>query len=225
MEIALENVWHSYDGETYVLRNISLRFKSPGTYLLIGPNGAGKTTLLKIVSFIIRPLKGRVLVDGASFWDLDNNSRDSIRGSIVYVHDKPILVRGTVKFNVELGLRLKKRVDKSIVEYYITRYGLKELENKSVNRLSAGQAKTVSIVRALVTEPTVLVLDEPFTYLDSTRSTLLIEDIMRIVKERGGMVLIATHYMYRDLKALATELVEIVNGEISSHTKNVFASP
>ncbi|MEL9939406.1 MAG: ABC transporter ATP-binding protein [Ignisphaera sp.] len=224
MEIALENVWHSYDGETYVLRNISLRFRSPGTYLLIGPNGAGKTTLLKIVSFIIRPSRGRVLVDGASFWDLDNASRDSIRGSIVYVHDKPILVRGTVKFNVELGLRLKKRVDESIVEYYITRYGLKELENKSVNRLSAGQAKTVSIVRALVTEPTVLVLDEPFTYLDSTRSTLLIEDIMRIVRERGGMVLIATHYMYRELKALATEFVEIVNGEISSHAKNVFAN-
>lgn len=224
MEIALENVWHSYDGETYVLRNISLRFRSPGTYLLIGPNGAGKTTLLKIVSFIIRPSRGRVLVDGVSFWDLDNASRDSIRGSIVYVHDKPILVRGTVKFNVELGLRLKKRVDESIVEYYITRYGLKELENKSVNRLSAGQAKTVSIVRALVTEPTVLVLDEPFTYLDSTRSTLLIEDIMRIVRERGGMVLIATHYMYRELKALATEFVEIVNGEISSHAKNVFAN-
>lgn len=224
MEITLENVWHSYDGETYALKNINLNFKSPGVYLLVGPNGAGKTTLLKITSLMIKPLRGRVLVNGVSFWDLDNDSRNLIRNPITYVHDKPILVRGTVKFNVELGVKLKKKTDYSVVEYYITRYGLKEVENKGVNKLSAGQAKAVSIVRALVLEPAVLVLDEPFTYLDSTRSMLLIEDITRIVRERNGMVLIATHYMYRELRNIATEFIEIVNGEISSHGKNLLVS-
>lgn len=219
MEIALENVWHSYDGVTYVLRNINLLFSDPDIYLLVGPNGSGKTTLLKIASLIIKPSRGRVVIDSKSFWDIGNDLKELIRSSIAYVHDKPILLRGSTRYNIELGLKLKKRIDESLVEYYIDRYRLKEVENKSVSKLSAGQAKAVSIIRALVLRPKVLVLDEPFTYLDATRALLLIEDLSRIATEEKSLVLIASHYMYKDLKNIAKQLIEIVNGEIQNITQ------
>ncbi|MGC8975893.1 MAG: energy-coupling factor ABC transporter ATP-binding protein [Thermoprotei archaeon] len=216
MEVTLESIWHSYDGVTYVLKNINLLFRNPDIYLLVGPNGSGKTTLLKIASLIIKPSRGRVAVDGKSFWDLENSSRELIRGSIAYVHDKPILVRGSVRYNIELGLRLRKRVDESLVRYYVNRYGLREVENRNVNKLSAGQAKIVSIIRALVLRPKILVLDEPFTYLDTARTKLLIEDISRITEEEKSLVLIASHYMYKDLKNMANQLIEMINGEIQN---------
>lgn len=214
MEIALRSVWHSYDGLTYALKDVSLTFRSPGVHVVVGPNGAGKTTLLKVVSLIIKPSKGLVLVNGQSFWDLDTSRRDAIRRAVVYVHDKPILVRGTTRYNVELGLKLRSEADDSTVDYYITRYGLKEVENKHVSKLSAGQAKTVSIIRALVLKPKVLVLDEPFTFLDSTRVALLLEDITKLAEE--GMVIVATHYMQKSLRSIASQVVEIINGEVSS---------
>ncbi|WP_440058984.1 energy-coupling factor ABC transporter ATP-binding protein [Thermogladius sp. 4427co] len=219
MEIALEKIWHAYDGVNYVLRDVSIAFERPGIYLVIGPNGAGKTTLLKILSLIIRPSRGMVLVDGRDFWGLDRESRELVRKSFSYVHDKPILVRGTVEDNIMLGLRYRGRVSDDIVEYYIERYGLREIRGRNAARLSAGQAKAVSIVRALVLEPRVLALDEPFTYLDPTRTLLLIDDIKKMVEEKKSIVIIATHYMYRELLNIAVESIEIVGGEIISRIK------
>jgi ABC-type multidrug transport system ATPase subunit len=67
MEIRLENVWHSYNGASYALKNINLVFRDPGVYIVVGPNGSGKTTLLKILTLILKPSKGRVIVDGRGF--------------------------------------------------------------------------------------------------------------------------------------------------------------
>lgn len=214
MKIVLENIWHSYDGQKYVLRNINLSFIEPGIYLVLGPNGVGKTTLLKIISLIVKPSKGRILIDGKDYWGLKEEEKNNIRSLIAYVHDKPILVRGSVRYNVELGLRLRKRVNDNILEYYINRYGLKQLEKKPANKLSAGESKAVTIVRAFAIKPKILVLDEPFTYLDSHRTRLLIEDIVNLARNEKTLVLIATHYMYKELANIATKIIEIKNGEI-----------
>lgn len=218
MKIRLENIWHSYDGQKYVLKNINLSFTEPGIYLVLGPNGVGKTTLLKIISLIIKPSIGRILIDGKDYWSLKEEERSSIRSLITYVHDKPILVRGSVRYNIELGLRLRKRVDNNVLEHYINRYGLKQLEKKPANKLSAGESKAVTIVRAFVIKPKMLVLDEPFTYLDSHRTKLLIEDIVNLARNEKTLVLIATHYMYKELVNIASKVIEIENGEIGPQT-------
>jgi ABC-type multidrug transport system ATPase subunit len=214
MEIALENIWHSYDGSTYVLKNINLIFKEPGIYILIGPNGSGKTTLLKILSLIIKPSKGNVLVDGKDFWSTSDEEKSLIRRNIVFVHDKPTLLRGSARYNIELGLKLREVKKEDDVIEFASRYGLEEALDKPVHKLSSGQAKTVSILRALLLKPKILALDEPFTFLDNTRVKLLIEDILDMVRN-GSIIVIATHYMYKDLEVISNKIVEIVNGEIS----------
>jgi len=217
MEVKLVNVWHSYDGSTYALKDINLAFNSPGVYALVGPNGSGKTTLLKVLSLIIRPSRGEVIVNGAKFWDLDEKEKSSLRGSVVYVHDRPILVRGSVRYNLELGLRLRRaNVDGAILEHYVERYGLKDIEGKPAGRLSSGQAKLVSMVRGLLLRPKLLALDEPFTFLDSARASLLVEDLMEVAKS-GGMVVIATHYMHKELRGCSRRVIELIDGEVASH--------
>jgi ABC-type multidrug transport system ATPase subunit len=218
MEIRLEDVWHTYDGATYALKGISLVFKDPGLHLVLGPNGAGKTTLLKIATFILRPSKGRVLVNGRDFWGLSELEKQSIRKQVAYVHDKPVLVRGTTKYNLMLGLILRgENSDRDVLEY-ASRYGLADALNKPVHSLSAGQAKAVAILRALVLRPRILALDEPFTFLDSYRTQLLLQDIKRLVEE-GTTVIVSTHYMYKELEKMAINIVEIVNGEITARVR------
>jgi ABC-type multidrug transport system ATPase subunit len=215
MEIELKNIWYSYDSYTYVLKNVNLVLREPGLYVVVGPNGSGKTTLLKILSLIIKPSKGSVLINGRDFWVLGDDEKSLIRKSIVYVHDKPVLLRGSVRYNVELGLRLRGEKRGDEVLEYISRYGLREVLDKPVNKLSAGQAKAMTIVRALILKPKILALDEPFTFLDNTKVKLLIEDIQRIVRD-GGIVVIATHYMYRDLEDISKNVIEVVNGEVAT---------
>ena len=215
MEVKLVDVWHSYDGFTYALKGINLALEGPGVYVLTGPNGSGKTTLLKVVSLMIRPSRGEVVVDGVKFWGLDENERSSLRKSVVYVHDKPILVRGSARYNLELGLRLRgAKVSEDSIGHYIAKYGLKDLEDRPVSRLSAGQAKLISIVRGLLLRPRLLALDEPFTFLDGAKASLLVEDLAEIARG-GGTVVVATHYMHKGLRDCSKQVIELIDGEVA----------
>ncbi len=214
MEIELRGVWHSYDGGlTYALREVNLGFKKPGLYVVVGPNGAGKTTLLKIASLIMKPSQGLVLVNGREFWELRDSEKTALRRNVVFVHDKPILLRGTVKYNVELGLAIRGVKNSGAVDHYVSRYGLEELLRKPAQKLSAGQMKAVSIVRALVLDPPILVLDEPFSFLDEARQGILLEDIVGRAKE-GKTTIVATHYMYRELAEVADTVIEVFSGRV-----------
>uniref|UniRef100_A0A7J2U0V9 ABC transporter ATP-binding protein n=1 Tax=Ignisphaera aggregans TaxID=334771 RepID=A0A7J2U0V9_9CREN len=218
MEIVLKGIWHSYDNQIMVLKRIDLEFKEPGIYVVLGPNGAGKTTLMKITSLILRPLQGVVLVEGVDFWGLDKEKKEEIRKSIVYVHDKPILLRGSVRDNISIGMKIRGKIDEDLIDHYIKRYSLAEVQKRSVHKLSAGQAKAISIIRALVLKPQVLVLDEPFVFLDDSRARILVEDIVDIVN-CGGKVLIATHYIHKELRNEINYVIELVSGEIKSVVK------
>ena len=213
MEVGLEDIWHSYDGISYALKGVNLAFKGPGVYVVVGPNGSGKTTLLKILTFILRPSRGSVVVNGEDFWGLPDDRRRDIRRIVAYVHDKSILLRGSVRYNIELGLKIRGESRGREVLRLASRYGLTEALEKPAHVLSAGQAKAVSIVRALLLKPKLLALDEPFSFLDTTRARLVLEDVKLLAKE-GSTVVISTHYMYGDLVKIANSVIEIINGEV-----------
>ncbi len=212
MEVRLEDVWFSYDGRRYVLRSVNVELKGKGLHVIMGPNGSGKTTLLKIVSLIYKPTRGSVIVDGRSYWDLGPRERDSIRQHVVYVHDKPIILRGDVWYNVSLGLRLRGSDSYDYLEELVERYGVSELLRSNSRSLSAGQRRLISIIRALALKPRVLVLDEPFNHLDSGRVRMLLEDLTSMAG--SSLVVVATHYMVRELMSNATRLYELVDGSL-----------
>jgi tungstate transport system ATP-binding protein len=212
LEVRLEDVWFSYDGRRYVLRSVNVELKGRGLHVIMGPNGSGKTTLLKIVSLIYKPTRGSVIVDGRSYWDLGPEERDSIRQHVVYVHDKPIILRGDVWYNVSLGLRLRGSDSYDYLEELVERYGISELLRSNSRSLSAGQRRLISIIRALALKPRVLVLDEPFNHLDISRVRMLLEDLTSMAG--SSLVVVATHYMVRELMSNATRLYELVDGSL-----------
>lgn len=218
MDIELRNVWYSYDKVNYVLKGVSLKLSS-GLHIIAGPNGSGKTTLLKVASLIYKPTRGEVIVNNSNYWDLSPDNT-SIRKEVVYVHEKALLIRGSVKNNLELGLKLRGINDDSTLKYFIERYSLSGVIRKDVRKLSAGQAKLVSIIRALAVKPKALLLDEPLNHIDVNNTALLIEDLTKLVRD-GSTVVIATHYITPDLQEIADSMYEVVNGVLTSSSFRV----
>ncbi|MEM2053645.1 MAG: ATP-binding cassette domain-containing protein [Nitrososphaerota archaeon] len=110
--IELKRVSFAYANED-IIRDVNLTF-GPGVTVVIGPNGSGKTTLLKLAAAIYRPRVGEVLIDGVNTWSAPETVRVSVRRNVVYVHEKPIMLRGSVADNVAYGLRIRNVPDDEV---------------------------------------------------------------------------------------------------------------
>ena len=215
MSIRLKNIWFRYSGmDKWVLENISYEFKEKNIYVVIGPNGSGKTTLFKIASLIYKPLKGSVFTWDRDFWRLKDKEALIFRRKIVYVHEKPVLLHGSVLYNIAYGLIIRgygKEDAFKKARDYMNELGLTYLLDKNVNELSAGEAQLVSLARALILEPRMIFLDEPLAHIDIEKRKIVLDLIHRL-KERAGIA-IATHDIYLAYM-LADEIISIENGKI-----------
>lgn len=215
MSIRLKNIWFRYPGmDKWVLENISYEFKEKNIYVVIGPNGSGKTTLFKIASLIYKPLKGSVFTWDRDFWRLKDKEALIFRRKIVYVHEKPVLLHGSVLYNIAYGLIIRgygKEDAFKKARDYMNELGLTYLLDKNVNELSAGEAQLVSLARALILEPRMIFLDEPLAHIDIEKRKIVLDLIHRL-KERAGIA-IATHDIYLAYM-LADEIISIENGKI-----------
>jgi ABC-type multidrug transport system ATPase subunit len=195
LRITLRNIWYRYQSSrNWVLRRVSLELESGEAVLVRGPNGSGKTTLLKIASLIYRPTIGSIYIDGESFWELDSRRQVIHRRRIAFVHDRPVMLRGSVSYNIKIGLIIRGAGKDYIEKRYreiIEELMLEKIENNNANQLSAGQAHLVAIARALITQPEILFLDEPFIHLDSDRRDLLARSLSRRRRDGVGLVIVS----------------------------------
>lgn len=217
LKIYLRDVWFKYEprGE-WVLKRITIDFTRDKVVIIRGPNGSGKTTLMKIASLIYKPTAGEVIVNGKSFWSLDEGERNFIKRRVVFVHDKPLMLRGSVKYNVKYSLKIRGIDGEEAEKRYIEvaeELGLRSIEDKPSNGLSAGQAQLVAIARALVAMPEILFLDEPFAYLDSEKRDLLVEALRRRRKNGIGLAMVS-HDIEDALRVGADLIVTMEKGEI-----------
>ena len=168
---------------------------------LLGPNGAGKTTTFNIVVGIVRPDEGEVLFEGEEITDLPMHER--ARAGIGYLTQEPSVFRKlTVKENIlailetcdigtaERQLRLKSLLDE---------LDLSSLSDSKAYQLSGGEKRRLEITRALVTNPKLLLLDEPFAGIDPI-AVYEVQKIVRRLKERGLGILITDHNVRETLK-------------------------
>lgn len=201
-------------GRTLALDDISLEIR-PGATGLFGPNGAGKSTLLRVLAGLIRTTRGSVSIDGAPIDLRDEGSR----GRIGYAGHEPGLYPDlTVVENLELFRSLygapARRVDE-----VIENVGLEERRAVRVRALSAGLKRRAAVARALLHEPDVLLLDEPYANLDDESSDKLSTAIQRW-SDGARYALIATHGAKR-VKAFADAGIIIQRGRVISYrTRN-----
>jgi len=217
VSIKLRGVWYRYvGGNDWVLKNISLTIEPKEVVVITGHNGSGKTTLLKITSLIYRPVKGEVLVDSNDFWSLEEDEKLMIRRKVVYVHEKPILLKDTVLGNVAYGLRIRGIGNDELLrrcKEVLEELGIWGLKDFNAYKLSVGQTQLVAIARALVLNPEVLLLDEPYAHLDMKKKEVLTRVLSRRCRESMTLV-IATHQRIDNTELSISKTVTLENGEL-----------
>ena len=192
--IELRDVTYTYPNGVTAIRNLTLNIDS-GVSILIGPNGSGKTTLLKIMACIYKPQSGTVLIDGKDYWKSNRREQLMIRRNIVYVHEKPILFRGTVIENIMFPLLIRgyERKEAEIRANEILReLGVENLGKRKRKELSAGELQLVAFARAIVMNPKYLLLDEPTNTLDIEKRKI-VEKYIRKLSQRNKRIIIASH--------------------------------
>jgi tungstate transport system ATP-binding protein len=180
-------------GEHVALQSAALEVYVGEVLALIGPNGAGKSTLLRVMGMLQRPDEGTVVFRGRNA--LNGNSLE-LRRRIATVFQEPLLLNATVHQNTALGLKLRgvsrAEIDRRLGPW-LQKLNIAHLAARSVRTLSGGEAQRTSLARALVLEPELLLLDEPFSALDPASREVLLHDFQRIVKETGVTTVFVTH--------------------------------
>ena len=201
-------------GGTRVL-NIPSMVVSEGEFLaLIGPNGAGKSTLLQALCSLLA-YKGEILFRGQKIGGA-NLPVLQYRRRLAMVLQEPLLFNTTVYNNVASGLKIrdmKKRDVGKIVMSALERFKITDLKDRAARTLSGGEARKVSLARAMATNPEILFLDEPFSALDPVIREALIDDLEQVIRETGTTALFVTHDREEALR-LSTRLGVMRNGEI-----------
>ncbi len=195
------------DTKTTAVRNVSLEVGWGEMLYITGPSGSGKTTLLSMISGILRPNSGEVLLEDRNIWNLSNNDIAELRlNKIGFVfQDYHLFPRLTVIENVAIPLILKKidwdeALDTAM--RYLEIVDLKSRAQLQPIKLSGGEQQRVAIARAIVSSPDILVLDEPTASLDGDTGRKIVEFVKRNILNEKRCIIIVTHdtriYEYAD---------------------------
>lgn len=215
--VALENISRHFmlgKNKVHALKNINLTISKGEFLVLKGTSGSGKSTLLNIIGAMDEANTGDVIIANKSLNKLSDNKKSHIRKQhIGFIFQSfnllPVL---TALENVQYPLSLqgvKNTKNKAIAA--LTRVGLADFMHHKPNQLSGGQMQRVAIARALVTEPDIILADEPTANLDSNTATSIME-LMKQLNKQGITFVFATHHDY--VLSQASRIIELKDGEI-----------
>ena len=207
------------DVTVHALRGVNLALET-GTFLaVVGTSGSGKSTLMNILGLLDRPTSGKYLLEGEDVSGFDRDRRAALRNRLIgFVFQSfNLLPRTSALENVELPLMYGGR-GRSHAERHqkakdlLTAVGLGDRTHHTPSQLSGGQQQRVAIARALVTDPQVLLADEPTGNLDSRTSLEVMEILQRLNRERGITIILITHEP--DIAAYADRMVAVRDGRV-----------
>ena len=208
----VSNLTKTYE-QNRVLEIQKLEIFKGEIFTLVGPSGAGKSTFLRLLNFLEFPNTGQVNFAGSVF-EQGQELPLHLRRRVTMVFQRPMLLDRSVWDNVTFGLRLRGEKDAHRkVTASLDEVGLAHLAKKRARNLSGGEAQRVSLARAMVLEPDVLLLDEPTANLDPYNASL-IEDIVRKINEHHQTtIVLVTHNVFQ-AKRLAKRVALILSGKI-----------
>lgn len=175
--------------EIRVLDGISMEIRKREFVSIVGPSGCGKSTIFNIIAGLLEPSSGSVLVGGA---DIGQST-----GHVGYMMQRDLLLPWrTVLDNVTLGLEVQgigKKDRQTAAMDYLNRYGLDSFAKAYPSALSGGMRQRVALIRTLVTQPDIILLDEPFSALDYQTRLVLEDEILSILRNEGKTGVLITH--------------------------------
>jgi branched-chain amino acid transport system ATP-binding protein len=198
--LEVKNISASYGGAV-ALKNVSLKIAKGEIVSIIGANGAGKTTTLRVISGLLRPANGKILLEGMNITGMEPFELASL-GLIHVPEGRGLFSDMTVKENLEMGAYLQKsnaEQKKSFEFVYSLFPVLKEREKQLAGTLSGGEQQMLAIAKGLMGNPSILLLDEPSLGLSPIMVDRIFNAIRTINKEKGITILIAEQNAYMAL--------------------------
>lgn len=181
--------YHSIKNETVAIENINIEIEKGEFVSIIGPSGCGKSTLLNIISGLLEPSKGEVI--------MTNENLENRLEKMGYMFQKDYLFEWlSVWNNVKLGLKIRKMDTKENIDRVnnlLENYGLMKFKNHKPGELSGGMRQRVALIRTLALNPEVLLLDEPFSALDYQTRLKVCDDVKEIIQREGKTAIMVTH--------------------------------
>lgn len=185
----LSYAYHTPEGETYALSDLSFKVKQGEFIAIVGPSGCGKSTLLSLIAGLLTPERGEILLEGKPV--------SSAKTEVGYMLQKDHLLEWrSIYQNAVLGLEIQKKLttERQLhIEKMLDDYGLSNFRNARPSQLSGGMRQRAALIRTLALNPTLLLLDEPFSALDYITRIAVCDDIYRILKKEGKTAILVTH--------------------------------
>ena len=211
----LTKIYGKGDNKVVALDNISFSVEKGEFVAIVGASGSGKSTLLHMLGGVDKPTSGKVFIDGTDIFNLNDDKLSIFRrrqiGLIYQFYNLlPIL---NVEENMVLPMSLDNRkVSNEDKEKMLKILGLSERKNHLPNELSGGQQQRVAIGRALITNPTIVLADEPTGNLDSKSSDEIVTLLKKTNKDLKQTIIMITHNM--EIASLADRIIKIEDGKI-----------
>ena len=213
--IEFRNVTKTYDTGTKAVKNANFVIDKGEFAFLVGSSGSGKSTLLHLIGGVDRPTSGKVFIDGKDIYKFNDDELAIFRrrqvGLIYQFYNLiPIL---NVEENITLPLKLDNRnIDKQRLDELIKVLGLEERRTHLPNELSGGQQQRTSIGRAMITNPAIILADEPTGNLDSKASDEIVTLLKKSNKDYKQTIIMITHNL--EIAKVADRIIKIEDGKI-----------
>ena len=189
--LEVNHISHSFKGIP-VLRDVSFSCEKGECICVMGPSGTGKTTLLRIITGLLKPDQGQILLEGTDITSVLPHER-----GMAMIFQEPALFPHTkVKDNIAYGMHRLGYTDEAIRQKTIATAEMMKIKDqleKYPGTLSGGQARRAGFARAIIRDPKILLLDEPFSSLDKDLKEELIKEVRNIQKDRGMTMICVTH--------------------------------
>lgn len=192
---SIQKSFRTNEGEVHVLSDISLNLLAGETLALRGESGSGKSTLLHIAGALELPDWGSVEIAGRDLSRMDDAERAAVRRRDVAIifQQFNLIPSLTIASNITFQANLSGPVDKTKIEKIVSALGLADQMKKYPEALSGGQQQRVAIARALVSEPKLLLADEPTGNLDEKTAQAVLEQMLKLVAETDTALMVVTH--------------------------------
>lgn len=207
MKIELKNLSKNFD-KNKVIDNINITFTEGNIYGLYGRNGSGKSVIMKLICGFLIPTEGQILFDGIDF-----NANDEYPNSLRAVIERPSFFPNLTGYeNLKLLAEIQNKIsDKEIIESLKIVNLINEKEKK-FSKYSLGMKQKLAIAQAIMEDPKIIILDEPFNGIEEKTVSKLIK-YLKEEKQKGKIIIFSTH-IKEDLDNLADKIYKIENGSI-----------
>jgi ABC-2 type transport system ATP-binding protein len=198
--IVIKNL-NKFINKKHILNDISISFQEGKIYGIVGKNGSGKTMLLRAICGLITPSSGEIT--------FSNNPSFG-----VIIESPGFMFEQTALFNLQYLSSLNKKASKERIEGLLVQYGLYEHRNQKVKKYSLGMQQKLGIIQAIMDNPSIVILDEPFNALDDTALNLVKKSILEMNKNNNTTFFIASHDI-ETIEEICDSIVVIKNGCIN----------